>query len=440
MAFLLPLAIAAGAGATAYGAHKQAQHGKAQISENKKFQKQEQHKEKKNVKKQKKYNKKHYAGRFGEKAYNKKVSEFNKKYGGEKFQKWDALSPDQKATFKQLNKQGAKGLKNLRTPEDFQKLSKNKLFSGSENTLRDLMKHPGISDINESPYYNQGGSRLQDLLNNPSISDLRDLPEYQAGSRSLQDLLSNDPEAFKRFAAPELRRFNEQTIPDIVGRFGAGGQNNSALNSALANSGADLNERLGALRAGLQSEGRNQALQYGQGLQQGQSAQANIFGSAAGQGLQYADAPRYAQQARADIRGQAARSAPQFSDQYLKQQQLQANNIYNQNQQAGTLAAAGLAVNPYHINYRAPTFQPGIVTGGPKPALYGAGQAPQNYPYQPNAAASFGSNFFQPALQAGGQYAGQKAAENLFSNNSPATPVAQNQPFMKNYNPALPHT
>ncbi len=75
-----------------------------------------------------------------------------------------------------------------------------------------------------------------------------------------RDILSNNPELFEQFAAPEMRRFNEQTIPGLSEQFagmGSGGLSSSGFRNAAVGAGADLSERLGAIRAGL----KNQAAQ-----------------------------------------------------------------------------------------------------------------------------------------------------------------------------------
>ena len=68
--------------------------------------------------------------------------------------------------------------------------------------------------------------------------------------------LSNNPEDFQAFAAPEMRRFNEQIIPDISEQFAQGGGGQGSLSSsgfrnAAIGAGTDLSERLGAIRANL---------------------------------------------------------------------------------------------------------------------------------------------------------------------------------------------
>jgi len=73
-----------------------------------------------------------------------------------------------------------------------------------------------------------------------------------------RDLLSNDNDTFNQMQAPELRRFREQTIPDLSEQFagmGSGGLSSSGFRNAAVNAGADLSERLGAIRAQLRQQG-----------------------------------------------------------------------------------------------------------------------------------------------------------------------------------------
>jgi hypothetical protein len=115
-----------------------------------------------------------------------------------------------------------------------------------------------------------------------------------------RNLLSDNSEDFNAFAAPELRRFNQQTIPDLSAQFaglGAGdsGLTGSGFRNAALNAGTDLSERLGAIRAqlrqtgaqGLQSIGEQGLKPYTQNVlrpqQQGFLQQlAPIVGSVAG--------------------------------------------------------------------------------------------------------------------------------------------------------------
>lgn len=71
-------------------------------------------------------------------------------------------------------------------------------------------------------------------------------------------LLSDDSQDMNAFSAPELRRFNEQTIPGLAEQFagmGSGGLSSSGFRNAAVNAGADLSERLGSIRAQLRQQG-----------------------------------------------------------------------------------------------------------------------------------------------------------------------------------------
>ena len=73
-----------------------------------------------------------------------------------------------------------------------------------------------------------------------------------------RNLLSNDSNDYNAFAAPEMRRYNEQIIPDLAEQFagmGSGGLSSSGFRNAAVGAGADLSERLGALRANLRQRG-----------------------------------------------------------------------------------------------------------------------------------------------------------------------------------------
>lgn len=73
-----------------------------------------------------------------------------------------------------------------------------------------------------------------------------------------RDLLSNENADLSAFSAPELRRFNEQIIPDLAEQFagmGSGGLSSSGFRNAAIGAGTDLSERLGAIRAALRQQG-----------------------------------------------------------------------------------------------------------------------------------------------------------------------------------------
>src|SRR6266404_1884571 len=72
-------------------------------------------------------------------------------------------------------------------------------------------------------------------------------------------LLGNNSQDFNSFAAPEMRQFNEQTIPGLAEQFagfgGSGSLDGSGFRNAAINAGTDLSERLGAIRAQLRQQG-----------------------------------------------------------------------------------------------------------------------------------------------------------------------------------------
>ena len=73
-----------------------------------------------------------------------------------------------------------------------------------------------------------------------------------------RDLMSPDSQTAQQMMAPENRRFNEQTIPDLAEQFagmGAGGLSSSGFRNAGISAGTDLSERLGAIRAQLKGQG-----------------------------------------------------------------------------------------------------------------------------------------------------------------------------------------
>lgn len=79
--------------------------------------------------------------------------------------------------------------------------------------------------------------------------------------------LSNDPQDFNAFAAPEMRRFNEQIVPDLAEQFagmGSGALSSSGFRNAAVNAGTDLSERLGQIRAQLRQQGAQGLMGIGQ--------------------------------------------------------------------------------------------------------------------------------------------------------------------------------
>ncbi len=82
-----------------------------------------------------------------------------------------------------------------------------------------------------------------------------------------QNLLSNNPEDLQAFQAPEMRRFNEQTIPGLSEQFagmGAGGLSSSGFRNAAVSASTDLGERLAAIRANLRQGAAQGLMNIGQ--------------------------------------------------------------------------------------------------------------------------------------------------------------------------------
>jgi len=91
-------------------------------------------------------------------------------------------------------------------------------------------------------------------------------------SQYYRSLLDPSSDAFQAFAAPQMRQFRQQILPQIGARYagmGAGAQNSSGYRNAMMQAGTDLSERLAAMRAGLQQQGAQGLMGLaGQGLQQ----------------------------------------------------------------------------------------------------------------------------------------------------------------------------
>lgn len=112
-----------------------------------------------------------------------------------------------------------------------------------------------------------------------------------------RSLLSDDNSTFNAMAAPEQRRFREQTIPDLAEQFagmGSGALSSSGFRNAGVSAGADLGERLGSIRAQLRQQGAAGLAGLGQfGLGQfneniynkGQPGFLDTVGQGLGQGI-----------------------------------------------------------------------------------------------------------------------------------------------------------
>ncbi len=137
-----------------------------------------------------------------------------------------------------------------------------------------------------------GQQPLQNQLQNTANGAFNKAGNYYSS------LLENDNDTYNSLQQPELRRFREQTIPDLSEQFagmGSGGLSSSGFRNASVSAGADLSERLGALRAQLRQQGAqglvdlgSRALQptvenvYTQGQPGFLDTVANLAGTAAG--------------------------------------------------------------------------------------------------------------------------------------------------------------
>ena len=88
---------------------------------------------------------------------------------------------------------------------------------------------------------------------------------YGMAQNRLADLLGGGSDVYNAFAAPYMRQFQEQTIPQLAERFAGFGGRGGALSSSgfgqgLGAAGAGLQESLASMGAGLQQNALQQAL------------------------------------------------------------------------------------------------------------------------------------------------------------------------------------
>lgn len=121
----------------------------------------------------------------------------------------------------------SKDLKKVETMDKYQK-----------SMYKDLAKGAKKYDITRSPQYQQALQKIQGL------------------SGYYQNLMSQTPQGYEQFKAPMMSEFQQQTVPFIAEKFaGMGAQSSSAFNQSMGAAGRTLEERLAALRTGLQTQG-----------------------------------------------------------------------------------------------------------------------------------------------------------------------------------------
>ncbi len=127
--------------------------------------------------------------------------------------------------------------------------------------LKGVVDSPGVQNfLSGSPEIRENVSTLrpeQEPLYNQAINAglgsgaggaFGDAADYY------RNLLSNESADFDAYAAPELRRYNEQLMPDLAEQFagmGAGNTASSGFQNALTQGATDLSERLGEMRSRL---------------------------------------------------------------------------------------------------------------------------------------------------------------------------------------------
>jgi hypothetical protein len=110
---------------------------------------------------------------------------------------------------------------------------------------------------------------------------------YQQALGQLQGMLDPNSQVYQDFAAPQMRQFNEQTIPQLAERFAGGAQggalSSSGFGQALGAAGAGLNTNLAQLRAQLQQQAIQSILgQYNQSAATGLGTQPFAYGQRQG--------------------------------------------------------------------------------------------------------------------------------------------------------------
>ncbi len=136
---------------------------------------------------------------------------------------------------------------------------------GGVSGLLSSDKNPKVKQIPRlTPEQEENLRQLQGAIKGPGAGGaFGDVADYYRGN------LSNNPEDMEAFSAPEMRRYNEQIIPDLANQFGGLGYGGSGLSgsgfrNAAVNSGTDLSERLGAIRANLRNQSASGLSNLGQ--------------------------------------------------------------------------------------------------------------------------------------------------------------------------------
>ncbi len=145
------------------------------------------------------------------------------------------------------------------------------MMAGASALFNMLGQMNGKNAEQQSSYSPQQQGGINDILNMvkgmKGNADITQNQGFQNGQNWLNDLF-NDQNFFDKFQAPMERQFSEQTAPDLANRFAGMGSGGSTGSTAFCNQanreGENLQEKIAAMRGGMQQQGVNQGLQYAQ--------------------------------------------------------------------------------------------------------------------------------------------------------------------------------
>lgn len=136
--------------------------------------------------------------------------------------------------------------------------------------LYDMYKNQNQDENWQSTYLPEQQKLIEQATSGVGAQGMPDItqnPQYKQQNDWLMSMF-NDPEFFKSFEAPIMRQFQEQTLPQLTNRFagmGTGGNfQSSAFQNQLGREGANLHEKIAALRGMMQQNAIPQLQQSAQ--------------------------------------------------------------------------------------------------------------------------------------------------------------------------------
>lgn len=139
--------------------------------------------------------------------------------------------------------------------------------------------YPTVKEANASKALMQeykekvGGKGAMNLLTgeqeklNSQLQNSAQQGSFQPAGDYYRGLMSDDSQDIADFQAPEIRRFNEQTIPGLSEQFagmGAGGLSSSGFRNSGVQASTDLSERLAQIRANVRQGAAQGLMNLGQ--------------------------------------------------------------------------------------------------------------------------------------------------------------------------------